>query len=68
MNTILNIISFVATLIVAEGALYFVMDLVFGNIKLLNKAVALHLQVKHLLFYSIGLVLLFSFTKFHQPW
>jgi len=68
MNTILNIISLIATLIVAEGALYFVMDLVFGKIKMLNKTVALHLQVKHLLFYSIGLVLIISFTKFHQSW
>ncbi len=68
MNAVLNMISFIATLIVAEGIIYFVMDLILGKIKLLNKTIAINVQIKHVIFYSTGLILLFVFAKFHRPW
>jgi hypothetical protein len=68
MFILLNIICVIATFIVAEGLLYITMNSIFGNIKYLNKTVIFSLQIKHIIFYTIGLLLLLMFTTFYKPW
>lgn len=67
---ILNIISILATLIVAEGIIYFVCNLIFGKLSLLNKTVLQqpNLRLKHFLFLLLGLILLLTCFDFYKPW
>ena len=68
MTSLLNIISVIATFIVAEGIVFFILNTFFGRIKVLNKSLLYSLTFKHLIFYSFGLLLLLIFTNFYKPW
>ena len=70
MIVILNIISILATFIVAVGIIYFILNLVFGNLSFLNRFVVqeIDFKLKHLLFFLFGLIFLFACFTFYQPW
>ncbi len=68
MNFILNMISVVATFIVFSGLIYFILNILVGRLSILNHEISKCFKIKHIIFYSIAIILLFSFTVFYLPW
>ena len=70
MNFVLNTISFFSTIIVVEGMVYFVLNLVFGEIKFLNSVLFKKpiIKTKHLIFWGIGIILIMLFSKIYLPY
>lgn len=68
MGAVLNIISVIATFIVAEGIIFSVLNLIFGRIKLLNKRIYDGIRLKHIIFLLIGVIVILIFFEFNLPW
>ena len=70
INTGLNTISFVTTLIVAEGIIYLVLDSIFGKFAMLNLTLSIRqeIKVKNVLFLIVGFIILLLFFDFYKPW
>ena len=66
---LLNTISIIATFIVAQGVIYFVLDMTMGKLSILNfEIVKSKIQVKQILFLLLGLYIFLFFFDFYLPW
>lgn len=67
---VLNTISVLATLIVTEGVIYFVLNLVFGKLAILNSIISqkTNIRLKHILFLLIGLFFILICFDFYKPY
>ena len=67
--TLLNIISVLATLIVAQGVVYSLLNVVFGKIPIINiYLLKSKIQYKDIIFLLIGLIFILFFFDFYLPW
>ena len=62
MLNLLNLISVVATFILIEGMVYFILNFTVGKIAVIKR-----FQYKDLVFLLIGLILILKFFRFYLP-
>lgn len=68
MNTILNGLSVLSTVVVIEGIVYLFLNAIFGRIEKLNTRIIDGIKLKHILFFSIGLLLITFCIEMYLPW
>jgi len=69
METVLNSISFCGTLVVSLMILYLAQNYTLGLIPVFNKIMIFRIfYLKDIIFITIGILLLISFTTFHLPY
>lgn len=68
MGTILNIVSILATFLVAQLILFGIQNFILGRIVLLNQEVYTSIKIKYLLFFTISTFIILKFTNFYLPY
>lgn len=70
MTYLLNTLSVIATVIVASGLVFFILNIILGRIAVLNIFIyqKAGFKIKHLVFYGLAAFLLLRFTTFYLPW
>jgi hypothetical protein len=68
ISSILNGLSIACTFVVANGLVYFLMNLGFGKLKMLNEYLFGVVQVKLVISFVATCLLINQFATFHRPW
>lgn len=68
MKIVLNILSVSSTLIIANTIIYLFLNLLFGRLSILNRDLYYGIKVKYILFSSVALLFILTFTEIYLPW
>lgn len=63
----LNIISIIATFLVANIVIYVLLNFIFGRIWVLNIELNKFIKIKDLVFYFFGTFIILFYFDFYQP-